>query len=62
VRESVLGETLAATGIFNPAYLRHLVDAHQSGARDYSASLWAIVMFEAFLRRLQSAPIPLNQA
>jgi asparagine synthase (glutamine-hydrolysing) len=54
VRESVLGDTLAATGIFNPAYLRHLVDAHQSGARDYSASLWTILMFEAFLRRLQT--------
>ncbi|GHT94290.1 amidotransferase 1, exosortase A system-associated [Betaproteobacteria bacterium] len=54
VRESVLGETLAATGIFAPVYLRHLVEAHQSGARDYSAPLWSLLMFEAFLRRLQT--------
>jgi asparagine synthase (glutamine-hydrolysing) len=28
---------LLGTGWFNESYLRHLVDAHQSGARDYSA-------------------------
>lgn len=51
VREAVLGDTLAATGIFNRDYLQHLVDAHQSGARDYSAPLWTVLMFEAFLRQ-----------
>jgi asparagine synthase (glutamine-hydrolysing) len=50
VRNAMLGETLAATGLFNPDTLRHLVDAHQSGARDYSAPLWTLLMFEAFLR------------
>ena len=50
VREAILGDTLAATGLFEPSYLRHLVDAHQSGARDYSAPLWTMMMFEAFLR------------
>ncbi|WEN41429.1 Asparagine synthetase [glutamine-hydrolyzing] 1 [Thauera sp. GDN1] len=50
VRDAVLGETLAATGIFNTDYLRHLVDAHQSGARDYSSPLWTLLMFEAFVR------------
>jgi asparagine synthase (glutamine-hydrolysing) len=28
------------------------VDAHQSGARDYSAPLWSLLMFEAFLRKV----------
>jgi len=50
VREAMLGDTLAATGMFNSETLRHLVDAHQSGARDYSAPLWTLMMFEAFLR------------
>lgn len=50
VREAVLGDTLAATGIFERRYLQHLLDAHQSGARDYSAKLWSVLMFEAFLR------------
>ncbi len=53
VREALLGETLAATGIFNADALRHLVDAHQSGARDYSAPLWTLLMFEAFIKRAQ---------
>lgn len=52
VRDAVLGDRLAATGWFNPAYLRHLVDAHQSGASDYSAPLWTLLMFEAFLRQV----------
>jgi len=56
VRQTVLGETLAATGIFNPDYLRHLVDAHQSGARDYSSPLWSLMMFEAFVRSSGGCP------
>jgi asparagine synthase (glutamine-hydrolysing) len=51
VRESILGERLLSTGWFNEPYLRHLVDAHQSGTRDYSSPLWTLLMFEAFLRQ-----------
>jgi asparagine synthase (glutamine-hydrolysing) len=54
VRSAVLGERLAETGLFNRAYLEHLVSAHQSSRRDYSSPLWALLMFEAFLRRLDS--------
>ena len=50
VRNAVLGPTLAATGMFNQRYLQELVDHHQSGLRDYSAPLWTLLMFEAFLR------------
>jgi asparagine synthase (glutamine-hydrolysing) len=50
VRAAVLGPALADTGWFDPGYLRHLVHAHQSGSRDYSAPLWSLLMFEAFLR------------
>jgi len=57
VRDAVLGECLASTGWFNRAYLQHLVDAHQSGARDYSAPLWTLLMFEAFLRQVVDAPV-----
>ena len=52
VRDAVLGERLASTGWFNTVYLKHLVEAHQSGARDYSAPIWALLMFEAFLRQV----------
>jgi asparagine synthase (glutamine-hydrolysing) len=52
VREAVLGDRLASTGWFERGYLQHLVDAHQAGTSDYSAPLWTLVMFEAFLRNV----------
>jgi asparagine synthase (glutamine-hydrolysing) len=56
VRDAVLGPVLADTGWFNAAYLRRLVEDHQSGLRDYSAPLWTVLMFESFLRNVMSAP------
>ncbi len=50
VRGAVLGPRLAETGHFDAATLRELVDAHQSGVRDYSAPLWSLLMFDAFVR------------
>jgi asparagine synthase (glutamine-hydrolysing) len=50
VRDRVLGETLLGTGLFESAVLRQLVDEHESGKRDHSASLWTVLMFESFLR------------
>lgn len=58
VRNAILGETLASTGIFDMAFLREMVDQHQSGLRDYSASLWTILMFEAFLRNVFHVQAP----
>lgn len=55
VRSAVLGERLAGTGWFQRPYLEHLVNAHQSGARDYSSPLWTLLMFEAFLRNVLDA-------
>jgi asparagine synthase (glutamine-hydrolysing) len=52
VRDAILGDRLADTGWFNRDYLTHLVDAHQAGTRDYSAPLWTLMMFEAFLRQV----------
>ncbi|HRD94846.1 MAG TPA: amidotransferase 1, exosortase A system-associated [Rubrivivax sp.] len=56
VRDAVLGDRLAATGWFNRRYLEHLVNAHQSNVSDYSAPLWTLLMFEAFLRTVVDAP------
>ncbi len=52
VRESLLGPRLHDTGWFNRKYLQHLIEAHESGARDYSASIWTTLMFDAFLRNV----------
>jgi asparagine synthase (glutamine-hydrolysing) len=64
VRDALLGERLAETGIFEASYLRRLVDDHQSGIRDYSAPLWTILMFDAFLRNVVDAGsrVPLERA
>lgn len=57
VQRAILGPTLAATGIFNLKFLQELVDQHQSGRRDNSASIWSLLMFEAFLRNVMQVPV-----
>jgi asparagine synthase (glutamine-hydrolysing) len=56
MRDAVLGPVLAGTGWFDARYLRRLVDDHQSGLHDYSAPLWALMMFESFLRNVMCTP------
>ena len=58
---------MSSTGWFNRAYLEHLVSAHQAGSSDYSAPLWTLLMFEAFLRNVvdagtAAAPAPVTEA
>jgi asparagine synthase (glutamine-hydrolysing) len=50
VRDALLGEQLADTGWFDTNYLRQMVEAHETGGRDYSTPIWSLLMFEAFLR------------
>jgi asparagine synthase (glutamine-hydrolysing) len=57
VRKALLGPTLVETGFFDHHFLKHLVDQHESGIRDYSAPLWSLLMFEAFLRNLSSGQV-----
>lgn len=47
LRESLLDGGLAQTGLFRQSYLEQLVTDHQSGLREYSAPLWALMMFQA---------------
>lgn len=54
VRGALLGERLADTGFFQQAFLRELVDQHERGLRDYSASIWALLMFDSFLGRIEA--------
>ncbi|MET3133205.1 asparagine synthase (glutamine-hydrolyzing) [Oxalobacteraceae bacterium GrIS 1.11] len=58
LRHSLLGPTLGDTGMFNHAYLEELLNQHQSGRRDHSAPLWALLMFESFLRNVLELPAP----
>ncbi len=52
VRDAVLGSRLADTGWFERATLERLLTEHQAGRQDHSASLWSVMMFEAFLRNV----------
>jgi asparagine synthase (glutamine-hydrolysing) len=36
-------------------FLKRMADDHARGVRDYSASLWSLYMFEAFLRHQESS-------
>ncbi|MDC0362988.1 asparagine synthase C-terminal domain-containing protein, partial [Halioglobus sp.] len=47
IRESLLEGNLAQSGMFRQNYLEQLVNDHQSGLREYSAPLWALMMFQA---------------
>ncbi|MCL6485508.1 MAG: asparagine synthetase B, partial [Janthinobacterium lividum] len=52
LQQRLLGPTLVQCGLFDMDYVRLLLDQHASGRRDYSAPLWALLMFEAFLRQV----------
>ncbi len=48
-RNAILGSRLAETGYFNTNTLRFMLEKHQTGQRDFSAPLWSLLMFDAFL-------------
>ncbi len=55
VRARLTGSTLEETGLFEMGFVETLLDQHQSGQRDHSGPLWALVMFECFLRQVHTA-------
>jgi asparagine synthase (glutamine-hydrolysing) len=56
VRRALTGRALAETGTFDIGFVTRLMDQHQSGAWDHSTAIWALIMFEAFLRQAHTAP------
>jgi asparagine synthase (glutamine-hydrolysing) len=52
VHTALLSNTLADTGIFDMTFIKRMLEQHQSGRRDYSAPIWTLLMFEAFLRNV----------
>jgi asparagine synthase (glutamine-hydrolysing) len=57
VRQIATGTRLIETGLFDRAYLRSVVEQHQSGRWDHSRALWSLTMFDAFLRRVHDASV-----
>src|SRR5438105_1106978 len=58
---SILGPRLADTGLFSGRYLKELVQDHVSGMRDYSAPLWTLLMFDAFLGEAMGQELPASE-
>ncbi len=56
LRSSLLSPAMADTGRFDMAFLKRMCDEHGSGVRDYSASLWSLLMFATFLDHLGTTP------
>jgi asparagine synthase (glutamine-hydrolysing) len=52
LESAIAGPALGSCGWLEPAALGRLAAAHQSGRSDYSAALWAVLMFDGFLRTL----------
>jgi asparagine synthase (glutamine-hydrolysing) len=51
VDEYVLSERARSRGIFDPSFVRTLVNRHQVGGEDHSERLWALVNFEIWQRQ-----------
>jgi asparagine synthase (glutamine-hydrolysing) len=58
LQQAVLGQRLQDTGYFNTQTLQSMVSQHLSGQRDFSAPLWSLLMFDAFLRQAGTPALP----
>jgi len=54
VRDSLLGDDIKESGFFDMEYVKKIVEQHQSGVRDFSASIWTLLMFDAFQRQMKN--------
>jgi len=45
---------LRETGFFDGGFIETMIQQHTSGARDYSAPIWALLMFAGFLERVHA--------
>jgi asparagine synthase (glutamine-hydrolysing) len=51
IDEYVLSERAMSRGLFNPDFVRDLVQRHQSGAENHDERLWSLVNFEIWQRQ-----------
>jgi asparagine synthase (glutamine-hydrolysing) len=56
VAKALLGPAVADCGMFDVDFLRRMLRQHSSGQRDFSTPIWTVLMFEAFVRRLNATP------
>ncbi|HKX33109.1 MAG TPA: asparagine synthase (glutamine-hydrolyzing) [Blastocatellia bacterium] len=51
IDEYVLGPRTMERGLFDAAFIKNLVNEHQSGAKDHSERLWSLLNLELWLRQ-----------
>ena len=51
LREVLLSEKALRRGLFQPDEVRHLIELHVRGERDYSQQLWTLLMLELWFNR-----------
>jgi asparagine synthase (glutamine-hydrolysing) len=54
-RHALLTGCVAQCGYFKPAALDRMLQQHAAGQRDHGATLWKLLMLDAFLRRMQQS-------
>ncbi|MEW6983621.1 XrtA/PEP-CTERM system amidotransferase [Colwelliaceae bacterium 6471] len=55
LRDALLSEQIAESGLFNMNTIKRWLDDHQSGRREYSAPLWTLLMFASFYKSAEEA-------
>lgn len=51
LRETLLSEKFLGRGVFNPEAIRHLINLHANGERDYGPQLYVLLMLELWFSR-----------
>ncbi|MEP6568710.1 MAG: asparagine synthase (glutamine-hydrolyzing) [Acidobacteriota bacterium] len=51
LRETLLAEAALNRGLFRPEAIKHFVELHTRGERDYAAQLWTLLMLELWFQR-----------
>jgi asparagine synthase (glutamine-hydrolysing) len=51
IAEQLGTETVARQGVFDPAYIQQLLDAHQQGRENYSRNIWGLLIFSLWYDR-----------
>jgi asparagine synthase (glutamine-hydrolysing) len=50
LRSTLLDDRAARRGLFNPGFIRTVVEEHLAGKRDWSSRLWAFLFLEMWFR------------
>ena len=56
VRGRLTGEAFRDSGLFDPAAIDRLIGQHESGASDHAQPIWSLLMFDAWLKSVHTAP------